>query len=124
MRRREKAGRDDTLEWVASSAVGKSYLYDMRISQVVTSSADLKYPKRVYAFTEQGATMLSSVLNSPRAIHVNRIPIFQRTYSWERGHCEQRWSDSVCVGGKREQCGWGLAVVGRTPDSRPATPGR
>jgi uncharacterized protein with ParB-like and HNH nuclease domain/predicted transport protein len=26
------------------------------------------------------------------------IPIFQRTYSWERSHCEQLWSDIVRVG--------------------------
>jgi uncharacterized protein with ParB-like and HNH nuclease domain/predicted transport protein len=26
------------------------------------------------------------------------IPIFQRTYSWERGHCEQLWDDIVRVG--------------------------
>jgi uncharacterized protein with ParB-like and HNH nuclease domain/predicted transport protein len=26
------------------------------------------------------------------------IPIFQRTYSWERSHCEQLWSDIIRVG--------------------------
>ena len=31
----------------------------------------LKYSKRVHAFTEQGVAMLSSVLNSDRAIQVN-----------------------------------------------------
>ena len=25
------------------------------------------------------------------------IPIFQRTTSWERSHCEQLWNDSVRV---------------------------
>jgi hypothetical protein len=40
----------------------------MRISQSVTS---LKYHKIVYAFTEQGIAMLSSVLNSKHAIQVN-----------------------------------------------------
>ena len=40
----------------------------LRISQSVTS---LKYSKAVYAFTEQGVAMLSSVLNSDRAIRVN-----------------------------------------------------
>ncbi|MFH0948456.1 MAG: ORF6N domain-containing protein [Elusimicrobiota bacterium] len=40
----------------------------MRISQIVIS---LKFSKSVYAFTEQGVAMLSSVLNSKRAIHVN-----------------------------------------------------
>lgn len=39
-----------------------------RISQIVTS---LKYSKAVYAFTEQGVAMLSSVLNSPQAIQMN-----------------------------------------------------
>ena len=42
-----------------------------RISQFVTSSASLKFSKTAYAFTEQGIAMLSSVLNSPRAIAVN-----------------------------------------------------
>ena len=31
----------------------------------------MKHAKSVYAFTEQGIAMLSSVLNSPRAIQVN-----------------------------------------------------
>jgi len=42
----------------------------MRISQIVTSS-NIKYSKNVTAFTEQGVAMLSSVLNSDRAIQVN-----------------------------------------------------
>ena len=41
-----------------------------KISQSVTSSK-IKYSKRVTAFTEQGVAMLSSVLNSDRAIEVN-----------------------------------------------------
>src|ERR1041384_416837 len=40
------------------------------ISQFVTSS-NLKFSKRVTAFTEQGVAMLSSVLRSRRAISVN-----------------------------------------------------
>ena len=40
----------------------------LRISQYVIS---LKFSKTVYAFTEQGVAMLSSVLNSERAIQVN-----------------------------------------------------
>ena len=40
------------------------------ISQIVTSS-NLKFSKRVAAFTEQGVAMLSSVLRSSRAIAVN-----------------------------------------------------
>ena len=39
----------------------------MRISQSVTSSPGLRFSKKVYAFTEQGVAMLSSVLNSERA---------------------------------------------------------
>ena len=42
----------------------------MRISQFVISSK-LRFSKNVMAFTEQGVAMLSSVLNSPRAIQVN-----------------------------------------------------
>ena len=42
----------------------------MGISQIVTSF-EIKYSKRVHAFTEQGVAMLSSVLNSDRAIQVN-----------------------------------------------------
>ena len=30
------------------------------------------------------------------------IPIFQRTYSWERSHCQQLWDDIVRVGGNVE----------------------
>ncbi len=40
----------------------------LRISHSVTS---LKYSKSVYVFTEQGVAMLSSILNSPRAIQMN-----------------------------------------------------
>src|SRR6185369_2348347 len=40
------------------------------ISQFVTSS-NLKFSKRVTAFTEQGVAMLASVLRSKRAILVN-----------------------------------------------------
>jgi len=43
----------------------------MRISQFVISSPDLKFSKKVHVFTEQGVAMLSSVLNSERAIQVN-----------------------------------------------------
>jgi hypothetical protein len=42
----------------------------MLISQIVTSS-NLRFSKRVTAFTEQGVAMLSSVLRSKRAISVN-----------------------------------------------------
>jgi hypothetical protein len=41
-----------------------------RISQFVTSS-DIKFSKSVHAFTQEGVAMLSSVLNSKRAIQVN-----------------------------------------------------
>jgi hypothetical protein len=48
----------------------------MRISQIVISSEKpgtqtLKYSKSVMAFSEQGVAMLSSILNSKRAIQVN-----------------------------------------------------
>ena len=46
--------------------------FDSWRSQFVTSKADqkgLRYPPM--AFTEQGVSMLSSVLNSPRAVQVN-----------------------------------------------------
>ena len=46
----------------------------LRMSQIVTSSdgrGELKYSKSVFAFTEQRVAMLSSVLNSPRAVRVN-----------------------------------------------------
>jgi ORF6N domain len=42
-----------------------------RISQTVTSSAKLKFSRQVRAFTEQGVAMLSTVLNSERAVKVN-----------------------------------------------------
>ncbi len=40
------------------------------ISQIVIGSK-IKHAPSVFAFTEQGVAMLSSVLNSPRAIRVN-----------------------------------------------------
>ena len=48
----------------------------MRISQFVISSVHpgiktLKFSKNVMAFTEHGVAMLSSILNSPRAVQVN-----------------------------------------------------
>ncbi|MBZ0155441.1 MAG: ORF6N domain-containing protein [Alphaproteobacteria bacterium] len=43
----------------------------MRISQIVISLEALKFSKSVMAFTEYGVAMLSSVLNSERAIQVN-----------------------------------------------------
>jgi len=42
-----------------------------RISQTVISQRGLKFSQRVRAFTEQGVAMLSSVLNSERAVKVN-----------------------------------------------------
>jgi len=42
----------------------------MNLSQIVTSSK-IKHAPNVFAFTEQGVAMLSSVLNSERAILVN-----------------------------------------------------
>ncbi len=43
---------------------------DSEISQIAISSK-IKHSKNVFAFTEQGVAMLSSVLNSDRAIEVN-----------------------------------------------------
>ena len=34
-------------------------------------SSDIKHARNVFAFTEQGVAMLSSVLRSPRAVRVN-----------------------------------------------------
>jgi hypothetical protein len=42
----------------------------MNLSQIVISSK-LRHAPNVYAFTEQGVAMLSSVLRSKKAIHVN-----------------------------------------------------
>jgi ORF6N domain-containing protein len=41
------------------------------ISQFVICSSTIKHAKTVFAFTEQGVAMLSSVLKSPRAVQVN-----------------------------------------------------
>lgn len=43
----------------------------MRVSQIVIPSNTLKFSNNVHAFTENGIAMLSSVLNSKRAIFVN-----------------------------------------------------
>ncbi|PIP67521.1 MAG: DNA-binding protein [Candidatus Omnitrophica bacterium CG_4_9_14_0_2_um_filter_42_8] len=42
----------------------------MNLSQIVISSK-IKHAPNVFVFTEQGVSMLSGVLNSKRAIHVN-----------------------------------------------------
>lgn len=42
----------------------------MNLSQTVTSSS-IKHAPNVFVFTEHGVAMLSSVLNSPRAVQVN-----------------------------------------------------
>lgn len=41
------------------------------ISQFVICSTAMKHAPKAYAFTEQGIAMLSGILNSPRAIHVD-----------------------------------------------------
>src|SRR4030095_14482992 len=41
------------------------------LNQAVRRKSELKYSKSVLAFTEHGIAMLSSVLNSPRAVRVN-----------------------------------------------------
>ena len=43
----------------------------LRISQIVISSESLKFSKNVNVFTENGIAMLSSVLNSNKAVQVN-----------------------------------------------------
>ena len=48
----------------------KGNSYTMNLSQIVISSR-IKHAPNVSAFTEQGVAMLSSVLNSLRAVHVN-----------------------------------------------------
>jgi ORF6N domain len=45
--------------------------YDGLRSQIVTSNGRGGRRYRPFAFTEQGVAMLSSILNSPRAIQVN-----------------------------------------------------
>jgi len=43
----------------------------LRISQTVTSLANLKYSRQVQAFTEHGALMAASVLNSTEAVEMS-----------------------------------------------------
>ncbi len=43
----------------------------LRISQTVTSLANLKFSKQMQAFTEHGALMAASVLNSPEAVEMS-----------------------------------------------------
>jgi len=43
----------------------------LRISQTVTSLPNLKFSKQVQAFTEHGALMAASVLNSPAAVEMS-----------------------------------------------------
>jgi len=60
-----------------------------RISQTVTSLSSLKFSKQVRAFTEEGVAMLSSVLNSDRAIKVN-IAIVNRELAKRFAELESR----------------------------------
>lgn len=46
----------------------------MNLSQIVISSR-IKHAPNVFVFTEQGVAMLSSVLNSERAVQVNIHPV-------------------------------------------------
>jgi hypothetical protein len=61
----------------------------MRISQTVISS-EIKYSRRVHAFTEQGVAMLSSVLNSEQAIevHIAIMRVFVRLREMMAAHKE------------------------------------
>ena len=43
----------------------------LRISQTVTSLVNLKFSRQVQAFTEHGALMAASVLNSPEAVEMS-----------------------------------------------------
>ncbi len=68
----------------------------MRISQSVTSSPRakrLKFSKNVNVFSEHGVAMLSSVLNSPRAIQVNIeiMRTFARLRTMLAAHKELAW---------------------------------
>ena len=67
VRRNEKRFPDDFMFELTREEI-------MRISQIVTSSK-IKYAKVVHVFTEQGVAMLSSVLNSERAVEVNIHPV-------------------------------------------------
>ncbi len=69
----------------------------MRISQIVISSGHetIKFSKNVMAFTEQGVAMLSSVLNSKRAVQVNiaimtGIRKIERNDSFQIKNCTRR----------------------------------
>ena len=44
----------------------------LRISQTVTSLVNLKFSRQVQAFTEHGALMAASVLNSPEAVEARK----------------------------------------------------
>ena len=59
------------------------------ISQIVICS-DIKHARSVFAFTEQGVAMLSSVLNSPRAVRVNIeiMRVFVRYRRFLASHAE------------------------------------
>lgn len=68
----------------------------LTISQFATS---LKFSKNVYAFTEQGVSMLSGVLNSNRAVEINiqimRAFVEMRHYLISTGEIEQVLKDML-----------------------------
>jgi len=43
----------------------------------------------------QALSLLKFLRSSPQFA----VPIYQRTYSWSIGHCEQLWNDVLRVGG-------------------------
>jgi len=73
------------------------------ISQIVTCST-IKHAKNVYAFTEHGVAMLSSVLRSPRAVRVNIeiIRAFVRLRQLLKSHADlvrnwRRWKKDMMI---------------------------
>jgi hypothetical protein len=70
------------------------------MSQFATSTSDWGGRRKMpYAFTEHGVLMLSSVLNSERAIQVNiqimPPPVSSRTIGFKRND-EKKKGDGVC----------------------------
>lgn len=68
-----KLSKDEMNIWISQTVISKSVEVVNWKSQIVTSNSNLKQSlrKQPLAFTEQGIAMLSSILNSKKAIQIN-----------------------------------------------------
>ena len=79
--------------------LNKKEFENWKSQYVISNSAKMGLRKKPYVFTEQGVAMLSSVLNSKRAVQVKTILVRKRV--WPLSHlfiAERRYclSNAIC----------------------------